>query len=368
MKSPQNQSYTIEQKVKGSIFMISQSTSTCQEIGYKLVDKDDRGRDRQWGLRKKSAMLLADIMDYAEMPKKAAALRGCSTYLEFAVTEEGLKLHQANFCRERLCPMCAWRRSRKIYGHMSRIMAEISASGRNIQYVMLTLTCRSVQGAELRAALDAMVKGWDRLCKRKRIKSAVAGWYRGIEITRDTDELITAARYAAGKSYYKSRGLSVGDKNPNFGLYHPHIHCLLAVEPSYFAGKSYIKQSDWVDLWQAALGADYSPVVDVRRVRGQTARAAAEVAKYAAKPGDYISPDDVDLSADTVRTLDAALKGRRLVAYGGLLRDIHKMLNLDDEETGDLVQTDADAAETDSILTVTYIFNTGYNDYYLMGF
>lgn len=348
--------------------MIAQSTSTCQEIGYKLVDKDERGRDRQWALRKKSAMLLADICEYAGLDKRAAALRGCSTYLEFAVTEEGLKLHQANFCRERLCPMCAWRRSRKIYGHMSRIMAAIAASERNIQYVMLTLTCRSVQGAELRAALDAMVKGWDRLCKRKRIKSAVAGWYRGIEITRDTDEFITAARYAAGKSYYNSRGLTVGDKNPNFGLYHPHIHCLLAVEPSYFAGKSYIKQADWAALWQSALGADYSPVVDVRRVRGQTARAAAEVAKYASKPGDYIQADDVDLSADTVRTLDAALKGRRLVAYGGLLRDMHKALNLDDEETGDLVQTDEDAAAADAILTVTYVFNTGYNEYYLMGF
>lgn len=346
--------------------MISQVTRTCQ-VGYKLVDKDERGKDRQWAQRKKSAMLLADICEYAGLDRRAAALRGCSTYLEFAVTEEGLKLHQANFCRERLCPMCAWRRSRKIYGHMSRIMAEISARGYNIQYVMLTLTCRSVQGAELRAALDAMVKGWDRLCKRKRIKSAVAGWYRGIEITRDTDEFITAARYAAGKSYYSARGLAVGDKNPNFGLFHPHIHCLLAVTPSYFT-RNYIKQSDWAELWRAALGADYSPVVDVRRVRGQTVRAAAEVAKYAAKPGDYISPDDVDLSAETVQVLDAALKGRRLVAYGGLLRDVHRELNLDDEETGDLVQTDAEAAAADEILTVTYIFNTGFNEYYLMDF
>lgn len=347
--------------------MITQGQATCQGIGYRLVDKDERGRDRHWAERKRSAMLLADICQYAGLVKRAAALRGCSTYLEFAVTDDGLKLHQANFCRERLCPMCAWRRSRKIYSHMTKIMDAIAAEGRNIQYIMLTLTCRSVEGTELKAALDAMTKAWDRLCKRKRIKAAVAGWYRGIEITRDTDEFVTEQRYRAAKRYYQQRGLAVGDKNPNFGLYHPHIHCLLAVEPSYFAGKTYIKQTDWVDLWEHAMGTDYKPVVDVRRVRGQTVRAVAEVAKYAAKPGDYIQADDADISADTVRTLDAALKGRRLVAFGGLLRDLHKRLNLDDEEDGDLIQTDEETAAADSILTITYVFNVGYNDYYLMG-
>ena len=39
---------------------------------------------------------------------------------------------------------------------------------------------------------------------------------------------------------------------------HPHYHALLLVKPSYFT-KNYIKQSEWVEMWQKALRADYAP-------------------------------------------------------------------------------------------------------------
>ena len=47
---------------------------------------------------------------------------------------------------------------------------------------------------------------------------------------------------------------------------HPHYHALLLVKPSYFT-KNYIKQSEWVEMWQKALRADYAPSVNVKTVK-----------------------------------------------------------------------------------------------------
>ena len=40
--------------------------------------------------------------------------------------------------------------------------------------------------------------------------------------------------------------------------------------------------------------------------------------------------------------LEEGLHRKRLISYGGLLKEIHKKLNLDDTEEGDLIHTDDD--------------------------
>ena len=52
----------------------------------------------------------------------------CGNYLEFrqgiksdGVLSDSVELHRANFCRDRLCPMCQWRRSRKMYAELMQI-------------------------------------------------------------------------------------------------------------------------------------------------------------------------------------------------------------------------------------------------------
>ena len=96
----------------------------------------------------------------------------------------------------------------------------------------------------------------------------------------------------------------------------------------------------------------------------EIAGAVAEVSKYAAKDTDYLVADDWDLTTDTVRVLDAALANRRLVAYGGCMRDIKRQLGQDDVETGDLVHVDDN--ETDlqgEFRRVSYFWFAGYRQY-----
>ena len=66
----------------------------------------------------------------------------------------------------------------------------------------------------------------------------------------------------------------------------------------------------------------------------------AETSKYTVEKDDFLIEDDYEMTDKTVETLDKALAYRRLVAWGGELKKIHKELNLDDAETGDLVKTD----------------------------
>jgi plasmid rolling circle replication initiator protein Rep len=117
------------------------------------------------------------------------------------------------------------------------------------------------------------------------------------------------------------------------------------VSASYFAGRSYVKQAKWQELWKEAGRLDYDPSVDVRVVKakkGQTiGDASAEVAKYAVKPEAYLKGTKAERDK-VVRVLDGALRGRRLKAYGGLLRDIWQELKqrgvVEDEEEADLLK------------------------------
>ena len=46
------------------------------------------------------------------------------------------------------------------------------------------------------------------------------------------------------------------------------MHVLLCVESAYFKKQGqYIKQSEWVDLWQRALQVDYRPVANIKAIK-----------------------------------------------------------------------------------------------------
>ena len=271
-------------------------------------------------------------------PKKAARLKECATFLQFAADGQQMKLHRANFCRVRLCPMCSWRRALKTGGQMAAIVDEMNRR-EPMAYVLATFTIRSVPGDQLSSALDLMMRGWQRMTQRVAFKSAVLGTYRGLEVTHN-----------------------VNPDSPSYDTYHPHFHALFAVKPRYFSGRYYMKQTEWQRLWQEACRLDYVPSVDVRRVKGGTGGAIAEVAKYAVKPGSLL-PDDWDLTVDGVRVLDGALAGRKLVAYGGLMADVHRQLHLDDPEDGDLIGEGAGLEVEDKQL-LSFAWYTGYRQYF----
>lgn len=268
---------------------------------------------------------------------KAERLRKCATWLQFRREDSGLKLSNANFCRVRLCPVCAWRRSLKTYGQVRACMQDL---GDKYRYIFLTLTIPNVDGEELAEAITRLTVGFNRLFKYKAVAVAAKGYYRGMEITHNLDR----------------------------NDYHPHIHCIVAVNPSYFTSRYYLKRDTWLELWRKAMQDERIIEVDVRTIKGNAEHACAEVAKYAVKPGDVVSFDDWDLTLDTVRTLDKAMDHRRFIGFGGCFLEAHKRLHLDDVENGDLTHTETtpQAADKDVEL-IAYAWHTGYNQYVRKG-
>lgn len=315
--------------------------SERSQVRDELRDVSATGRERPWKAKKEANTYLARAYDEIST-SKAERLRECATVLSFNVGSDGnMRLHTMSSCRVRLCPMCAWRRSLKIFSNVSKIMDGMTTE-RKYGFVFLTLTVSNCEGDKLSKTIDGMMDGWKRLVERKAFRDAVKGFYRGLEVTHN-----------------------VRPRSKGYNTYHPHFHCILAVDTAYFSGKNYIKQDDWVKMWRDSMRLDYDPIVDVRRVKGDTAKAVAEVAKYSVKDGDYIIPQNWELTVETVGLLDGALANRRLMAYGGKMREWHRRLNLQDEMSGNLVNVDGEEeTETIDLKLLTYVWNTGYNQYF----
>ncbi len=275
----------------------------------------------------------------------------CSTFLEwkyyFEINEK--RLAKANFCKVRLCPMCSWRRSLKIFGQVSKVMDYVEENY-NYRYIFLTLTVKNCYAEDLRDTLDLMTKSFNKLSERKAFKQAVKGYFRSLEITYNKDD----------------------------DSYHPHFHMILAVNKNYFTdNKVYLSQEKWTSLWKSCLKVDYTPIVDVRRIKEDDkkgfGKAVAETAKYTVKADDFLIRDekgniDIPLTDEVVKTLDHALHRKRLTAFGFIFKDVHKKLNLDDAEKGRLEDShiEENLRNDMAYLILRHQWNIGYKNYVLV--
>ncbi|MGU9141323.1 protein rep [Clostridium perfringens] len=307
----------------------------------KLVDKNKNGKEIDWEGKKLKNLELAESYKRLGL-KKAYRVEECGTLLSFKIIDEDLKkLFKANFCKDRLCPMCTWRRSMKIFGQVSKVM-DRALEDKEYRFLFLTLTVRNCTGEELSNEIDRMFNSLKLLFQRKEVKKIVIGFFRGLEVTY----------------------------NEEYDTYHPHFHIILMVNKSYFKkSDKYLTQKDWTNLWKDCLKVDYTPIVNVKAFKTaskeQTRKSICEVAKYTVKDNDYLF-EDIEMTDNTVAILNNALKSRRLIAFGKKFRKIHKELNLDDAEKGDLINTDVDDTirpEIEEIIE-NYKWNFGVKQYF----
>jgi plasmid rolling circle replication initiator protein Rep len=334
--------------------------------------------------------------------RKAESILSCASWLKVGTCANGHRqLTGASFCRARLCPMCAWRRSLLIAHQIKRVGHEVAQQFK-VRWLFLTLTVRNVPFEELRDSIDLLMKAFRKLSMYKRFKNAVLGWYRSLEVTRNLDK-----------------------HSEWFGTFHPHLHVLLCVKPSYFnSSKKYIDQAEWTAMWRKALRVTYDPIVHVQVVKPKrnkkieadllaeygldvgdvegsqelTGAAIAETAKYSVKPSElvvfsdacYCSGDeckcghvqkdftehkiDEEETDFSVFAFDYVLSRRRLKAYGGLLKEVWNRLreeeNMKDPEAddADLVMVTEDekckcSTCQSALLETLYRWMPGINNY-----
>jgi plasmid rolling circle replication initiator protein Rep len=306
--------------------------------GEILVDKNSRGKERDWRGRKILSLKLADIFKELQYKKTfVERVISCGDTLQFIQNQDGtLKLYQAYFCKNKLCPMCNWRRSMKYSYQTSRIVDEAIKQESKGRFLFLTLTVKNVEGQALNSTISQLTKSFDRLFKRAKVQRNLLGYLRSVEVTH----------------------------NENDKTYHPHIHVLMMVRPSYFQSKKdYITQKEWSDMWSQSLKVDYVPMIDIRTVKetGKGLRGAVlETAKYPTKP--------IKLDVENKQVVDDLYNGlyrKRQLGYGGLFKTIKKQLALDDAENGDLVHTSDDKENISKGTEIVAIWNATKQNYYL---
>jgi len=311
---------------------------TVTGTGEILEDISGTGRIRPWKEHKMGNLELVELFRVAEKygfsltEARLKQLKECADVLWFVQNSEGKRrLKFANFCRVRVCPMCNWRRSMKMFSQVSEITNAIMAE-KKVRFIFVTLTVQNVRGDMLRETIDRINKAFSYLTSKhrtfapaKKLKENLLGYMKAEEITYNADR----------------------------DDFHPHVHAILEVRPSYFGG-GYIKQKDWTALWRAALGVDYDPLVDVRNIKGGTAKAVAEVAKYPVKMDNILKIADKDKAAKALTQLYSAIFKRRLVTFGGDFREYRRRLDLDDVETGDLTHVEAESKTFNAVAQVLF--------------
>jgi hypothetical protein len=105
----------------------------------------------------------------------------------------------------------------------------------------------------------------------------------------------------------------------------------------------YIIRDEWLKLWQESMRDDRISQVDIRVMEAKSDQdlenIAAEVAKYATKP-----LTEEEINPETIEDLHYALKGRRLVGYGGYFKTIRKekkMVEIEKADLNDIIEDES---------------------------
>lgn len=265
----------------------------------------------------------ADYMEKHVSVKTINRFETCSSWFCHLTNREMSvkRLHKTDACGNRFCPICTWKTAKKDAIKISILMEAVKEiEGK--EFLFLTLTSPSVSGEELREEIDQFNQAINRLFQRRNVKRVVKGYIRKLEVTTDQEKYVTDELYERKKGYYDRRGLTVGNPNPTYNTYHPHMHIIVVVNKSYFDDKRYfISQNEWLEMWRDCMKNDSITQVDAKKVRAtekSNSNAVLEIAKYSAKGSDLYHSEAV------FDTFYIALKRRQLLVYSGMMKDYAK--------------------------------------------
>lgn len=259
-----------------------------QEIKEKLTDRKTR-----------TMQLYRRVMPFDY--KSAARYYNCGT----TIALQNGKIKSANFCRDRLCPMCAYRRSQKMFSQNMAVYQKIKDYHPNYRQLFLTLTVPNVKLWQLKETLRRMSASWNRLRNHRRFKDEpIVGYCKKLEITY----------------------------NKETNTYHPHYHVMLTLK-GWASPIQY-----YVHWWSKSYQMGRQLVCYVEAVKGD-AKSVSEMSKYMTKSDDVLdSLADLDRDAAEEKwyMFRAAIFSVREITYGGIWRQYRRELGFVDIDDDDL--------------------------------
>lgn len=254
-----------------------------------------------------------DISRYANVSTR---INQCGNFLLFQknIDTQARRLYMANFCKTRFCPFCSHRKSEKNFVLLSETLklAKTRHNGLRLLFVTLTVKNAFCTVEDLKKQIMRLLGGYRTFINKylTRYCPAYLGSFRNLELTiNETDNTI-----------------------------HPHIHCLIAVDSSYFApnSKSYITKERLTEIWSKCIHEDLA-INDIRALKGDETKSMLELSKYTVKDEDVLKFNSFEDSAALLNVLDRSLLGVRATAYTGLLRTCYREVkNSDPDPESDL--------------------------------
>lgn len=231
---------------------------------------------------------------------RAQKIKLCGTFIETAnIEDENGTVREvvtsANFCRERLCPMCQRRKSLKTSADVRRLVEYLGSRG----WVHMVLTVKNCSASELNGTITKLFRDSSfLLTKTPEFKKAFKGALRCLEVTFNSSD----------------------------NTYHPHLHVLLSSDKSYNNNsRKRISRKRLRWLWWEVSGIDYLPQVHIDSDVDEGI--IAEIAKYCVKPLELDLPEVK--RCEVLETLHAALHGRRLMQSFGEIKSAFRDLKID---------------------------------------
>lgn len=246
--------------------------------------------------------VLKDTSWRAEESEKIKRFEDCGKFI--TLDPETGNILKANFCKQRLCPVCNYIKSCINWHKIRNCVEWIKEKEEGTNFIFMTLTVKNCKQEELTDTINNILDGFRRLTNRRTWKATVKGAIRGLEVTYNEKE----------------------------NTFHPHIHILASVPADYFLQTSnkYITIEQLREWWSESARLDYFVQVDIKAIE-QTDNAIAEVAKYSIKMSDILKADSCEEMIQATRTIYQCTYGRRLIATLGNFKEA-----MQDLKQGDL--------------------------------
>ncbi len=314
-------------------------------MSLSIIKNDMNIIQRTWLERKQTNLQIADLFSQGDNNKYALNLAMCSTSLGWNMVrdyrewlddwgeyheEENyiLRLVAANFCRNRLCNICQWRRSLRQKAEFRKKLPIIKQNFQEgDRLLFFTFTAKTVNLENLRERIGQFNHGWSNIVKGKskfyrKLSDVMRGYIRVLEVERSKED-------------------------PN--KVHPHFHILVWVTGDYFTVDHYLDQRNDLEVsrfWGQSMGLNYLPSVRVTAVKTQKGdkgisliTASKELHKYMTKSKDILENADPEWLADFSKQMHNV----RTISWGGLFKEIYK--GVDQEIERDLLGNKNDCAE-----------------------
>lgn len=259
---------------------------------------------QRWNEHKKRAMEVGDKLISVGLVKRGYRMKSCAQQLigyrcgdcgNFMVTS-------AQYCRDRLCPVCNWRLSIKRYSQMTQLMTSLYNAYPEASYALITLTAKNCKPEALDSYMSDLQSAWERTRGSRWARKELIGWARSIEVTY----------------------------NETTGELHPHYHIITMSCDGSTCNRlvgEWLSQCEKRDIKALFKAQSVDNIIEHHTEGSTLAGAICEVYKYMVK-----SDDLSEMPLRTFRTFAEAIANKRLISMGGKIKEYAKLLDLEQME------------------------------------